>query len=169
MIFVPVPNTMFLDPKILSLQEYLKLVGTELDSNDFKIVSLAESPLGRVGFLGDHFSIKIEVQRTQPENDDGKIEILSFFAKSLPKNQKFRKIVQELRCFEKELYFYEVLSKDFSCTGSHIKLYPKCYIPKQDMVILEDLRDYGFTPIAKTQGEIDLEHIKVVRMHIKLY
>ncbi|KAJ1530267.1 hypothetical protein ONE63_005189 [Megalurothrips usitatus] len=136
------------------------LVRAKLNSEGFKIVGVEETvPPIRMGFLGDHTFVKINVQTTTLGSAGSceKIEI-PLFVKTLPANTICRDIAQGSRFFEKEQLFYNVIAKDFDpILGLHVP-YPKSYIVKSDLVVLEDMREFGYAGVRSTLGPVDRQH-----------
>ncbi|XP_034244034.1 uncharacterized protein LOC117646861 [Thrips palmi] len=145
---------MIINPKILTLEEYSRVVEAKLSRKDFKIVSLKEARLEqRVGFLADHSRVLVEV-----ELPDGQHQTHSFFAKAMPSNEICRDMILENRCFQKEIFFYEQLSKLFDGVPLTAKTFPTCYLAKPEVLILDDLGPMGFAPVKSMVAAVDLEH-----------
>ena len=142
------------NPKILTLDEYRRVVEAKLGSKDFKIVSLEEAPFDqRVGLLADHARVHVGV-----DLPGGRREKLTFFAKGLPANENCRALVEEHGFFEKEKFFYEVLAKHFDRVPLSARTYPTCYLLKAGVFVLEDLGALGFKPVKSNLDPVDLDH-----------
>ncbi|KAM3965320.1 uncharacterized protein ACR2FA_000710 [Aphomia sociella] len=107
-----------------------------------------------MGYLSDYWRLKIHIATKNKEN---RTETLNFFIKAVSKsNASKAKLVRELKLFEKELGFYEVIKKNI--TTPNIKPWSaKLISPLNEAMVFEDLTALQY----KTRNKLtrfDKEH-----------
>lgn len=89
------------------------------------------------GFLGDHLKLVLTVEPG--------LRQLHFFGKIVPRRLDCHAaFTRELRCFDKELEFYDrALPRLEAATGGE-PWAPRCFLAREDILVLEDLSAAGF-------------------------
>lgn len=107
-----------------------------------------------VGFLGRHYKVLLEVE--------GHSDVLQLFMKAVPKNgSPHETLVQEMRCFEKEIEFYEEVVPELTSRTGPALWISDFYFSKPGVVVMEDMSLKGFTTVEARKG-LDLQHVTTV-------
>ncbi|XP_062552918.1 uncharacterized protein LOC134218069 [Armigeres subalbatus] len=126
----------------------------------FKIISSDVSRFSgsRVGYLGDHFFLKLEVNLRDNENQK---EILSLFLKIIPTAiPALTTYLEAIGTSRKETRLYTDL---FPRMQQFTRFAPKAYLAKDDrLLVLEDLTVEGFRSIeGADMGILDNAHLEL--------
>lgn len=106
------------------------------------------------GITGDHYKLKIFYQLDNIELHE------SFFVKTsiMKHNPGGRELFRN--AYKKEIFIYNFLLKEFDKMGLDTSFSPKCYLCKDDEVlVLEDIAQKGFKLTDRIKF-LDLEHLK---------
>lgn len=91
--------------------------------------------------------------------DTGNKMDLSLIMKRLPESMERRELFLCDAAFQNEANFYREVAPGL---GDHTELpFPKCLLAADDVIVLEDLRQDGFTMADRRSG-MDLDHCSIV-------
>lgn len=117
--------------------DWVKCVSSKFANANVAIEQFSNQKLG---YMADHFLLKIA-------SEDSKV-YSRFFVKTFPNTYKIlQKYVQQANLFEKEIFIYKILFKEFE---RYLALLEIDYAPKyfhsidNEIVILEDLTEGGY-------------------------
>ena len=139
----------------LSLCE--QIISRKLITGDFLVIDFHQAPFGQVnGFLGDHSSLKITIERNSGH------EKHTFFIKSIPTVKSQRDFILEINGFFKEKFFFTQfldLLREHSITVLDDTI-PTCYYTDGKIFAFEDLSQTGYTTLS-CRTSMDLECVKI--------
>ncbi|XP_026464422.1 uncharacterized protein LOC113367001 [Ctenocephalides felis] len=121
------------------------------------------------GFLDDYCRLVIVVKGEGLENGDNTVK-LSFFVKTLPRyNENRLRQIHQHGVFRKETMMYYLLLPMLKGDNGPTAWRPKCFLVRNDIVVLQDLSMYNFRH-SYPKFSLDLDHVKVAltalaRMH----
>ncbi|XP_014214399.1 uncharacterized protein LOC106643675 [Copidosoma floridanum] len=146
---------------MLSAEMVNEIVGRALGSDCARVLGyrlVAHSEDGAVGFLGDHRNLVVELRR----GDEGPIEQLRFFVKTLPKlSERQLAFVRGAKLFQQEVAFFTKLVPLLDQGFSGERFCPRCLLTGEEFIVLEDMRElgYGMLDDARQRGLGDKDHL----------
>lgn len=144
---------------IFTEDDYLKILRSKFHdtADDIKFVKAELTPFFQhmEGFLGEHYLLKVDYKI------GGNAQSADFFVKTKPQTPFQRQMVDYLSVFEKEIFFYNDMTKTFKDMGCNIDFAPKCYYIKDNsIIVLENLRNRGFKLFPRGNF-YDMTHCKL--------
>ncbi|GLH02147.1 Uncharacterized protein GBIM_08184 [Gryllus bimaculatus] len=143
---------------LLSLDEVRFIVTDCAGTTDFEVLEVHESSVSSVngGFMSDYWRMKIRVRL-----EDGTEKSYKFFAKTVPRNAgEHRQFVLEVQCYVKEVGFYRKIlplllkhleKLDSARDTRDGRWAPRCFFTRDDIVVMEDLSEFGFESISSRE------------------
>ncbi|XP_067007735.2 uncharacterized protein [Anabrus simplex] len=142
--------------QVLSDEEWSSAVEKKLGTNDFKILGVSVSNLGRDvgGIPEEHLKVKVTVVTQSKQLE------LAFFTKRIPDNDTFHtKMVHSGKGFPKETGFFSRLFNLYP--ESKQPWGPRCYFVRPDVIVLEDLMEQKFRLVGR-RSFLDYSHCELV-------
>lgn len=130
-----------------SEDDYTKILQEKLNTCNFVFTYAEWKPFSEnaVGFIGQHNILKLNFKINENE------ESATFFVKTKPKSEVLDQLVRHV--YEKEIFFYKFITKEFEKLVYHVNFYPKLYYTKNsDALILENLKEKNFNPVDMTES-----------------
>lgn len=148
----------------LSTEDIEKIVKSAFKGN-VTILSHDQQPYSekKMGFLGYHGRLTIKIR-----DQEGNIQDMGFFFKSIPYNNDIQKgFIEEIGVFEEETNFYNEYLPKLRSNFAIEDWSPKIYLVKSDIIVMEDLRLSGFkmVNIPLAEDEIQCAISTVARFH----
>lgn len=151
---------------IITNEDCLTILKAYFKSPDVKFVKFEIKPISEnaEGFMGEHYKLLITHETF------GTMSVVQFFIKTKPtKNQAQRDMVDGMGIFEREIFIYEVLLKEFDKYGLDTSFAGKSYLCKdKTTIIMEDLTTKGFE-LTDRHTALDLNSIKSALHSLALY
>ncbi|XP_052864462.1 uncharacterized protein LOC128271068 [Anopheles cruzii] len=128
----------------------------EADEIDIKSWTIEPFSATRIGFLGDHYTLKVvfRIAAGTPEYEE------QYFVKSLPEGMpSFTRYLSEIRTFSKETAIYRELMPQLQGTTYGARFAPRSFLRdgrRDDVLVFEDLSLQGFRVWSQT---FDLPHL----------
>lgn len=142
---------------MISNEDCEAILKTYLKRPEVKFIKFEIKPISEnvEGFLGEHYKLLINHETFGKETVD------QFFIKTKPtKNQEQRDIVDDMGIFEREIFIYDVLLKEFDKYGFDTSFIGKSYLCKDEStIVMEDLTTKGFS-LTDRHTVLDLNHMK---------
>lgn len=127
----------------LITREEVKILIEKSVSSDAELIDFYLRPFSeeKLGYLGSHLCLDVTARKPGPFEN----EVRSFFVKTLPYEvPKTAAYVQEKGCFRKETKFFELIVPLMTNGVKGERWAPKCYLPKANVMVFEDLKPEGF-------------------------
>ncbi|XP_055640126.1 uncharacterized protein LOC129777713 [Toxorhynchites rutilus septentrionalis] len=143
---------------LITIKECEQVVRSSLRINNPLIVDYRLHKIsGHIGFLGEYFQLEITVE------NDGIQFVERYFLKSLPlDNVPRRTMIEEKGFFRKEVQVYTKLLSDFGHNDQAFKWRPNCYLARDDLLVMEDLkRHHGFS-VLQSRTELRPAHMRLI-------
>lgn len=119
-----------------------RILEQHIGEENFRVINyrIVKASTNVMGFMGDHFRLKIIYQKDPSSKCDTEV----FFLKTEPLfNITQAKYVEELGLFKKESMLYQnILNKLTAIAGTHFC--PRCYLVKKNFMVFEDLAQRNF-------------------------
>lgn len=140
---------------ILDEDDYKQILKNKFKTQNIEFQRAEWRPLSEnvEGFLGQHYILNLFYK------NENKEETQNFFVKTQPENDEQRKASKEVFAFEKEIFLYDFLFKEFETLGFCTDFAPRSYLCKKDTIVMEDMTCLGFQTINKFNF-CDIEHCK---------
>lgn len=143
--------------EILNEDDYIKILQSRFQVDKITFVKAEMTPFFKnmEGFLGEHYLLKLEYKM------EDTIQTEEFFVKTKPKSPLHRQLVDAFNAFEKEIFFYNSMTKVFDEMEYDISFAPKCYYCKNnEIIVLENLKEKDFKLFPR--GDFyDMKHCKL--------
>lgn len=153
---------------LLNTEEYNKILQEKFGEKNIKFKKAEYAPLSEhfEGFAGDHYILTITYLVDNTEKSE------TFFIKTKPtKHESTKNLLEEagLNVYEKEIYLYNFLFKEYERYGYDISFAPKSYYCKPaETIAMENLKARGFKLVERTFF-YDLNHCKATLKALALY
>lgn len=122
--------------QLISAGECEQIVRKSLGSDDATVIAYEISKIpGHIGFLGEYLQLEVTAENNGVQLKE------RYFLKSLPlsdKNQ--RAMMEEMGFFRKEVGIYSKILSGFGHNEAPSKWRPNCYLTRDDLIVLEDLK-----------------------------
>lgn len=152
--------------ELLTKEEYIKILQAKFLNQDVKFQSAECNPLSqhREGFVGDHYILDITYVLNGKESTE------SFFLKTKPVQTEIqRALIKNMNVYEKEIFLYNTLFKEFEKLGYDTSFAPKAYYCKEsDSIVMDNLKEKGFILFPRAKF-FDLDHCKLVLKSLAQY
>lgn len=151
--------------ELLTTEEYNRILQEKLGYEvKFKKASYHSVSEDIEGFMGDHYILKIEYSTEVEE----KVE--NFFVKTKPVKTEIQKnMMQELNCFDKEIFYYKYLLKEFEKYGYNTDYAAKSfYCKSNETIVMENLKEKNYQLHGRTTF-FDLDHCKITLKSLATY
>lgn len=153
--------------ELISAEDCEQIVRNALGSDKAAVIEYTITKIpGHIGFLGEYLQLEVLVENNGDQSSE------RYFLKSLPitdKNQ--RAMMESLGFFRKEVGVYSRILSEFGHNeAASCKWRPNCYLTREDLIVLEDLKwQQGFSMIhfqtALEQSHLNLVLESVAQMH----
>lgn len=156
------------DKKVLNDGDYKKILQSKYktEEKNIEIKSAAWEPLSEdiEGFMGDHYILKLEFKLHNEDYSD------TFFIKTKPKKTEIqRQMTSEFNSYEKEIFLYDHLQKEFQKLGYETNFAPwSYYCTNEDTLVMENLKSQGFKLLARNTF-FDVDHCKAALKSMATY
>ncbi|XP_016840741.1 uncharacterized protein LOC100123381 isoform X1 [Nasonia vitripennis] len=150
-----------------------RAIGGPADILDYQLRGFSDL---QTGFSGSHQRLEITIKRQPKPEDDFVTEKLGFFAKLAPTGPPLllaALAVLEVR--KKEMEFFEQIApRLYSYAPGTGSFAPRCYLAKEDVIVLEDLGAKGFAVVDDNGILLAEERLKAAaraqaRLHAASY
>uniref|UniRef100_A0A1A9WZU8 CHK domain-containing protein n=1 Tax=Glossina brevipalpis TaxID=37001 RepID=A0A1A9WZU8_9MUSC len=155
---------------ILSLDECLQIVRNDLDTKLIKEIKIINYEIKKAddlcGFMGEYFKLIIKAQIELLQDNGQSVKIFNYFIKSQPIFNELQRIHCESKgVFRKESGIYKNILPNLQRYAKK-ELFAKCYLAKEDLIVLEDLMQSGKCIRHLKSNEYNENYYKLVLQYL---